>query len=302
VKPILPGGRGPDVEDVQRRLLILGYDLGPTGVDGVFLGMTRDAVVAFQSAQGLSEDGIVGEETWSTLVDETFVLGDRMLYLRLPYFHGRDVRVLQSGLNILGFSCGEPDGIFGPFCERAVREFQRSCGHADDGIVGAETARALEGLRHVWEGKDPRMASTATVAPARTVDVLRRHEVTVEGRGDAAKEIAQRFVNLALATCEGALVVMSDGTDATEPALRLKLVEPPVETLEGVPLVALGGDDASALAGRLTTARFALPTDCRDVLIDVGFVERADEIGYQRRAIRLLDAVCGALAADAVAW
>ena len=90
MKPILPGGRGPAVEDIQRRLLALGFDLGPTGVDGVFLGKTRDAVIAFQTGNGLSEDGVVGGETWAALVDATFKLGDRTLYLRLPHFHGRD--------------------------------------------------------------------------------------------------------------------------------------------------------------------------------------------------------------------
>jgi DNA polymerase III sliding clamp (beta) subunit (PCNA family) len=44
VRPISQGGRGPAVEDVQKRLLMLGFDLGPTGVDGVFWGATLSAV------------------------------------------------------------------------------------------------------------------------------------------------------------------------------------------------------------------------------------------------------------------
>ena len=141
MKPILPGGRGPAVEDVQKRLMTLGYDLGSTGVDAVFLGKTREAVVAFQNARGLSEDGVVGDETWSALVDSTFTLGDRMLYLRQPHFHGNDVRTLQGALNTLGFSCGEVDAIFGAYSEHAVREFQRNSGQPDDGIVGPGTVR-----------------------------------------------------------------------------------------------------------------------------------------------------------------
>jgi hypothetical protein len=100
VRPILPGGRGAAVEDVQRRLLVLGYDLGRTGVDGVFLGQTREAVAAFQREHELSEDGIVGPETWAALVDSTFTLGDRMLYLRLPYFHGNDVQGAPGGAQL----------------------------------------------------------------------------------------------------------------------------------------------------------------------------------------------------------
>src|SRR5574340_768330 len=92
VRPITQGDRGPAVEDVQKRLLVLGFDLGSTGVDGVFWGVTLAAVRAFQQERGLSEDGIVGDETWAALVDATFRLGDRLLYLRVPYFHGADVR------------------------------------------------------------------------------------------------------------------------------------------------------------------------------------------------------------------
>ena len=65
MRSVRPGNRGPAVEDIQRRLLSLGYELGPTGVDGVFLGLTSEAVRAFQQEHALSEDGVVGDETWS---------------------------------------------------------------------------------------------------------------------------------------------------------------------------------------------------------------------------------------------
>lgn len=153
MKPILPGARGPAVEDVQKRLLSLGYDLGRTGVDGVFLGKTMEAVRSFQVEHNLRDDGVVDQKTWAALVDSTFTLGDRMLYLRLPHFHGSDVKTLQEALNVLGFAAGQSDGIFGVCVDRAVREFQRSCGHHVDGIFGPETARALIVLRHLWHGK-----------------------------------------------------------------------------------------------------------------------------------------------------
>ena len=161
MNPVRPGDRGSAVEDIQRRLLVLGYDLGRTGIDGVYLGRTREAVEAFQREHGLAENGVVGDQTWAALVDATFTLGDRMLYLRVPHFHGRDVRSMQEALNALGFACGLTDGIFGTFTERAVREFQRNAGLAADGIVGADTVSALTNLRHVWEGKEPHAHSAA---------------------------------------------------------------------------------------------------------------------------------------------
>jgi len=164
VKPILPGARGPAVEDVQRRLLSLGYDLGRTGVDGVFLGKTMEAIRSFQAEHSLQDDGVVDHKTWAALVDSTFTLGDRMLYLRLPHFHGSDVKTLQEALNVLGFSAGQNDGIFGAHADRAVREFQRSCGHNVDGIFGPETVRELMALRHLWHGK-------AALTPFDRVDI-----------------------------------------------------------------------------------------------------------------------------------
>ncbi|MBA4371008.1 MAG: peptidoglycan-binding protein, partial [Coriobacteriaceae bacterium] len=167
MRPIRTGDRGPAVEDVQRRLLSLGYDLGTDGVDGVFLERTRDAVTAFQRGICLAEDGVVGPRTWAALVDSTFRLGDRLLYLRRPHFHGRDVATLQGALNVLGFSCGGPDGIFGVYTEHAVREFQANCGLVPDGVAGDDTVRAVVNLRHVWEGKDPTAPAALTLAPAR---------------------------------------------------------------------------------------------------------------------------------------
>ncbi|MDO8986769.1 MAG: peptidoglycan-binding protein, partial [Coriobacteriia bacterium] len=190
MRPILPGSRGPAVEDIQRRLLRLGYPLGPTGVDGVFLGMTTDAVRSFQTTLGLSEDGVVGDETWAALVDETFTLGDRTLYLRLPHFHGKDVSLAQEALNALGFVCGDLDAIFGAHTERAVREFQRNSGIPADGILGAATIGALKALRHVWEGKDPTIPSGAMSGPARSTEVLSRLRLRIGSSDPVTMAIA----------------------------------------------------------------------------------------------------------------
>lgn len=52
---------------------------------------------------------------------------------------GDDVRTLQQRLNALGFNCGIVDGIFGNATLRAVLNFQKSKGLAQDGIVGKNT-------------------------------------------------------------------------------------------------------------------------------------------------------------------
>jgi hypothetical protein len=154
MKPIKYKDTGAAVEDIQRRLRVLGYDIGSEGLDANFGEQTRAAVEAFQNSNGIAGTGAVGPRTWSALVDSTFELGDRMLYLRMPHFHGADVKQLQNALNTLGFVAGGADGIYGAGTERAVAELQGNYGITPDGIAGVDTFRALFDLRHIWGGKD----------------------------------------------------------------------------------------------------------------------------------------------------
>ena len=57
---------------------------------------------------------------------------------------GPDVINLQKRLKDLGFDPGEPDGRFGPGTTAAVIAFQQSQGLSADGIVGPNTAAALQ--------------------------------------------------------------------------------------------------------------------------------------------------------------
>ena len=59
------GSKGQEVKDLQTRLSALGYYSGK--IDGEFGPGTKEAVTAFQKANGLEADGIVGEETRTLL-------------------------------------------------------------------------------------------------------------------------------------------------------------------------------------------------------------------------------------------
>lgn len=61
------GSRGEAVRELQTRLTLRGYDIGPSGADGIFGPATRAAVMAFQRARGLEADGIAGRLTWAAL-------------------------------------------------------------------------------------------------------------------------------------------------------------------------------------------------------------------------------------------
>jgi len=56
---------GEAVEDLQKKLIQLGYDCG--GADGIFGNLTETAVKKFQSDAKITVDGIVGDETTAAM-------------------------------------------------------------------------------------------------------------------------------------------------------------------------------------------------------------------------------------------
>ena len=289
MRPIREGDRGAAVEDVQRRLITLGADLGPTGVDGVFYGATLAAVRTFQHARGLDEDGEVGDHTWAALVDATFTLGDRLLYLRHPYLHGADVRALQGALNALGFACGAADGIFGAFTEGAVKDFQANTGLGADGIVGLETVRAIDGLRHVWSDRPSLPPVELRAAPARSAAVLRHIDIVLVA-DPASCALADRIVNLAHASEPAARMSVS-GSGGGSAALVIELTT----TSPGQSHTVAVREGGEALSRRLAVAvASADPVDPRVIV----YVDdpSADEHSLQSLAVSLIDGLCLGLA------
>jgi N-acetylmuramoyl-L-alanine amidase len=136
------GDEGAAVRDIQDRLTALGFSTDPDAA-GVFAAGTDAAVRSFQESRNLASDGLVGRETWRTLVDAGFVLGDRQLYYRMPMLHGDDVADLQRRLNALGFDTADVDGIFGAATLRALLDFQHNRRMAEDGIAGPAVIEEL---------------------------------------------------------------------------------------------------------------------------------------------------------------
>jgi len=224
---------------------------------------------------------------------EDIPLGDRMLYLRLPYFHGHDVELLQLALNALGFTCGAVDRIFGPFTEHAVREFQRNTGLVPDGIAGADTLRAINALRHVWEGKDATAHSAARAAQVRACDGLARTRVAVGGADDLGDRIAQRVANLALAANPDALISVLEPGEQPAPnaAIVVLLCGHGTASAEvGRPVVRFESDQT--FEARFITAVAASRATTAPVLVELEALDVDDEHGKQRAAVRVLDTIC----------
>lgn len=63
------GTKGKITKLAQEKLISLGYDLGIYGADEVFGTATYNAVVKFQKDNGLTPDGIIGQNTWRKLLN-----------------------------------------------------------------------------------------------------------------------------------------------------------------------------------------------------------------------------------------
>ena len=133
------GCTGDAVKTLQEKLNAKGFNSG--NVDGIFGAKTYAAVTAFQKANSLGVDGIVGKLTWAKLYDATPVNVTPVTtqpMLRTGS-RGDAVRKLQELLNAKGYTCGSVDGIFGSKTYAAVLAFQKANGLGADGIVGSLT-------------------------------------------------------------------------------------------------------------------------------------------------------------------
>lgn len=288
---------GAAVEDVQIRLVTTG-NLPKEAVSGTFDDATAAAVCAFRQQSGLPAGEDVDEKAWAALVDASYSLGDRTLYLRMPHFHGNDVRELQRALGALGFACGGADGIFGAYTEDALRSFQLNMGLPSDGIAGAYTYAAIRNLHHSWEGKEP-MRQGAHLGFARAAEVLESNALCLFGTDAFTRSVASRMSNLALATSPVSKIMSADSllVAPDESMLLVHIVLPNEQTAEGAPRVAYSDDDSLPLRLKtaIAAARKARPSRVAIALPGTMWEDAGEGRSAQHFAITLLDALCSAL-------
>lgn len=133
------GSRGQQVKYLQMNLNALGYGAG--SVDGVFGNGTKNAVIRFQKANGLSADGMAGPKTIQKM--------------------NSIATNLQANLNKLGYNCGSTDGLLGPNTTRAIRNFQSANKLSIDGMAGPKTlSKIQEKLKSVQTTSTPTSTTT----------------------------------------------------------------------------------------------------------------------------------------------
>ena len=136
-----------EVKELQTLLNAKGYNVGIP--DGKFGITTKEQVILFQKANGLTPDGIIGQGVRAFLNKTTTTPKittappattptslNRTLKLSM---NGDDVKALQTFLNNSGYNVGITDGSFGPKTQSAVKLFQTANNLTPDGSVGPMT-------------------------------------------------------------------------------------------------------------------------------------------------------------------
>ena len=300
MEPIREGATGAAVEDIQERLAALGYE---TDEDErrlqTFGSSTTAAVAHFRLDHGLPFGAEVDTPTWSTLVDEGYHMGDRTLYLRLPNFHGADVRQLQKCLNILGFSCGEVDGYYGVHTEAAVKQFQESQGQLADGMAFPDTFDAIDRLHHVWGGKPAAGPHPmGGMGFARAANVLERMQISLAAEDPISRNVAGRIWNLASATTDKSGLDLVMDIEHTRQGDQLVLVLATNPLAGNVMMPNLTTDDIDTLPQRMRTAFESSRNTPPLIRLEMPFGSSYDGTfttgDAQTFAVILLDAICTA--------
>ena len=300
MEPIREGASGAAVEDIQSRLAALGYETDEDERSTQTFGSSTTAAVAhFRLDHGLSFGAEVDTATWSTLVDEGYRMGDRTLYLRLPNFHGADVRQLQKCLNILGFSCGEVDGYYGVHTEAAVKQFQESQGQLADGMAFPDTFDAIDRLHHVWGGKPAAGPHPmGGMGFARAANVLERMQISLAAEDPISRNVAGRIWNLASATTDKSGLDLVMDIEHTREGDQLVLVLATNPLKGTIKMPNLTTDDIDTLPQRLLTAFESSRRTPPIIRLEMPFGSSYDGSfptgDAQTFAVILLDAICTA--------
>ena len=300
MEPITSGMQGAAVEDVQSRLLQLGYTIDADEIaDKRFGATTEQAVGTFRLDSGLAASHAVDIPCWSALVDASYKLGDRTLYLRMPNLHGADVQALQRALNVLGFACGADDGYFGPHTEAALQQFQENVGLFADGMAFQDTYAYINRLHHVWEGKPSVTEAESRIGFARAANVLERFRIAVIGEDPIARNVASRMWNISTATTDASGMMLCDSEVPTDVDLVLEIASDELPA-DAAPRATIALAECHNLAQRIRTADAASQQKPARIRIELTGMTRYNGTftasDAQTLAVRLLDGVCDALA------
>ena len=262
------------VKAMQKRLKELGFLSG--SADGSFGQATKAAVIAFQTANGITADGKAGTRTLNLLYSQdakdadSLVKDDEELtedeegdtvtvngYTVLKEgMEGTAVKKLQQALKNRGYYSGSIDGKYGSGTVAAVTAFQKANGLTADGKAGPATQNALYNT-----------TSTGTYNTLRN--------------GDSSTAVKNmQYVLKELGYYDGS--VDGDYGDTTEDAVRAFQIRNNLSPVDGIAgnktLQRLYSGDAVAAAAESTTYTALSTGDKGDLVVQLQ--EQLAELGY----------------------
>lgn len=171
---------GDRCQELQEKLIKLGYNCGGYGADGIFGQSTYNSLIQFQKDNGLVADGLAGAKTFAKLdeliakknsnsgddwirrlqkelnvqgfrdkngkkLSEDGILGE-MTISAMPVIKkgttGNITKLVQELLASKGYDTGGVDGIAGSKTDSAIRNYQKARNISVDGCFGKDSLRA----------------------------------------------------------------------------------------------------------------------------------------------------------------
>ena len=220
---IYKGSKGKLVGTLQSRLRELGYYTGANTL--VNDTETAAAIRRFQSANGLTADGIAGPQTQNLLFSANALPANATptpeptpTPTPAPTFtipggtvergtSGQDARLVQQRLKELGYYRGSVDGKFGSGSVTALKAFQQKHGLTPDGKAGQATYAILFSVNALAVNVTPTPIVLATLPPAATptptptpapAEITKDNVVTIRlnTQGDSVSRLQQRLTAL----------------------------------------------------------------------------------------------------------
>jgi len=126
-----------DIKEIQTALKKLDYYNG--AIDGLSGGNTEKAIIAFQKANKLTADGVVGSGTAKALAAAV----EKTTKSESVSNNVMSIKEIQAALKKLGYYAGAVDGVSGNKTTAAIQKFQKANKLTADGVVGTTTKNKL---------------------------------------------------------------------------------------------------------------------------------------------------------------
>lgn len=191
----------PNALNLQKRLMARGYDLGPTGADGIFGTMTGRAVIRFKQHWGLRPRPLVGPITWGKLAAPMAVragsasFAAKVMHDRLTGADGHPRMRYVFGFEIAALSIPVPR--FGD-CSESVQwaVFQATAHESGQGDAWVDgSANQFAHCQPISVGEAMRTRGALLFVAAEPDDARTIHHV-VMSLGDGHRDVEARSAHL----------------------------------------------------------------------------------------------------------